>query len=194
MADHQLSTRDLATRSDTGDSVSSLKPEQPADRSAGANLARDKEPLFENAQSEEPLTRERAKDGPQTDTQATETGIDARDENGDVAHASERGGGPDAMGTATANGDRESLLSADQSERFTTRWQQIQTSFVDEPRDAVAEADALVADLMQRLAASFSHERERLESQWDRGDDVSTEDLRVALTRYRSLFDRLLSA
>jgi hypothetical protein len=47
MADHQLSTRDLATRSDTGDSDSSLKPEQPADRSAGANLARDEEPLFE---------------------------------------------------------------------------------------------------------------------------------------------------
>jgi hypothetical protein len=65
---------------------------------------------------------------------------------------------------------------------------------VDEPRDAVAEADALVADLMQRLAAGFSHERERLEGQWDRGDDVSTEDLRVALTRYRSFFDRLLSA
>ena len=194
MEDHQLSTRDLATRSDAGDSDSSLEPEQPADRSAGANVARDEEPLFESAQSEAPLTRERAEDGPQTDTQAAETGIDAR-ENGDVAHASERGGGrADTMGTDTASGDREPLLPADQSERFTTRWQQIQTSFVDKPRDAVAEADALVADLMQRLAASFSHERERLESQWDRGDDVSTEDLRVALTRYRSFFDRLLSA
>ena len=98
------------------------------------------------------------------------------------------------MGTAAAGGDREPLLPADQSGRFTARWQQIQTSFVDEPRDAVAEADALVADLMQRLAASFSDERERLEGQWGRGDDVSTEDLRVALTRYRSFFDRLLSA
>jgi len=85
-------------------------------------------------------------------------------------------------------------LPPDQSERFTTRWQEIQSSFVDQPRDAVAEADALVADLMQRLAASFSNERERLEAQWDQGDDVSTEDLRVALTRYRSFFDRLLSA
>jgi hypothetical protein len=85
-------------------------------------------------------------------------------------------------------------LTADQGERFTTRWQEIQSSFVDQPRDAVAEADALVADLMQRLAAGFSGERERLEAQWDRGDDVSTEDLRVALTRYRSFFDRLLSA
>ena len=84
--------------------------------------------------------------------------------------------------------------ATDRTEHFTNRWQEIQTSFVDQPRDAVAEADSLVADLMQRLAASFSQERERLEAQWDRGDDVSTEDLRVALTRYRSFFDRLLSA
>ena len=88
----------------------------------------------------------------------------------------------------------EPLLPSDQTERFTSRWQEIQTSFVDQPRDAVAGADALVADLMQRLAASFSQERERLEGQWDRGDDVSTEDLRIALTRYRSFFDRLLAA
>ena len=108
-----------------------------------------------------------------------------------------RGAQPnDAGQAATATGDagREPLLPHDQSERFTERWQEIQTSFVDQPRDAVAEADSLVADLMQRLAASFSNEREQLEGQWDRGNDVSTEDLRVALTRYRSFFDRLLSA
>ena len=94
---------------------------------------------------------------------------------------------------ATAD-EREPLLPPDQSERFTTGWQEIQSSFVDQPRDAVAEAEALVADLMQRLAASFSNERARLEAQRDRGDDISTEDLRVALTRYRPFFDRLLSA
>jgi hypothetical protein len=88
----------------------------------------------------------------------------------------------------------EPLLPADQSQRFTSHWEEIQASFVDQPRQAVEQADALVADLMQRLAASFSNERERLEGHWDRGDDVSTEDLRVALTRYRSFFDRLLSA
>jgi hypothetical protein len=60
---------------------------------------------------------------------------------------------------------REPLLPDDQSGRFTERWQEIQSSFVDEPRDAVAQADALVADLMQRLAASFSDERVRLEGQ-----------------------------
>jgi len=96
--------------------------------------------------------------------------------------------------TASPDAGREPLLPGDQSDRFTARWQEIQGSFVDQPRESVEQADALVADLMQRLAAGFSSERERLEGQWGRGDDVSTEDLRVALTRYRSFFDRLLSA
>jgi hypothetical protein len=90
--------------------------------------------------------------------------------------------------------ERDPLLPGDETQGFTTRWREIQIAFVDEPRDSVAKADALVAELMQRLATSFSEERQRLEGQWDRGDDVSTEDLRVALTRYRSFFDRLLSA
>jgi len=96
---------------------------------------------------------------------------------------------PDSKGQ-----EHEPLLSADKSESFARQWHEIQVAFVDEPRDSVAQADTLVADLMQQLAASFSEERERLEKQWDSGDDVSTEDLRVALTRYRSFFDRLLSA
>jgi polyhydroxyalkanoate synthesis regulator phasin len=87
-----------------------------------------------------------------------------------------------------------SLLPADQTEHLMERWEEIQTSFVDEPQTSVEEADALVSDLMQRLMKSFSSERQRLESQWAKGDDVSTEDLRLALTRYRSFFERLLSA
>ncbi len=86
------------------------------------------------------------------------------------------------------------LLSQDRSLQFEERWRHIQTGFVDHPRDAVAQADTLVADLMQQLTASFSETRSRLESQWEEGDDASTEDLRVALTRYRSFFNRLLSA
>ncbi len=99
-----------------------------------------------------------------------------------------------ASTVADAGGEKEPLLPGDQTERYTSRWQGIQARFVDQPRQAVEHADGLVADLMQRLAAGFSEEREKLESQWDSGDDVSTEDLRVALTRYRSFFDRLLSA
>ena len=75
---------------------------------------------------------------------------------------------------------------------FRSQWSTVQTGFVDEPRQTVAEADKLVASVMQRLAEGFANERSGLEKQWDRGDNVSTEDLRVALQRYRSFFDRLL--
>ncbi len=73
------------------------------------------------------------------------------------------------------------------------RWSDTQAGFVDEPRRAVEQADALVADVMKRLAEGFAAERANLERQWDRGDNVTTEDLRVALQRYRSFFDRLLT-
>jgi hypothetical protein len=76
---------------------------------------------------------------------------------------------------------------------FRTRWSAIQTGFVDEPRKAVEEADTLVAEVMKRLAEVFATERTRLESQWERSDQVSTEDLRLAMRRYRSFFERLLS-
>jgi hypothetical protein len=92
------------------------------------------------------------------------------------------------------SGAREPLVAPDQAGRFTDRWREVQADFVDRPRESVQAADALVAELMQLLASSFSDERGRLEQQWDGGNDVSTEDLRVALTRYRSFFDRLLSA
>jgi hypothetical protein len=89
----------------------------------------------------------------------------------------------------------EPLLPAEQSDRFEQRWHEIQASFVDEPRQAVEQADTLVAELMQELASGFSETRSRLEAQWDNeGDNASTEDLRVALTRYRSFFNRLLTA
>ena len=74
-----------------------------------------------------------------------------------------------------------------------TRWSTVQTAFVDEPRSAVQQADGLVAAAMKRLAEVFAEERSKLEQQWDRGDNVSTEDLRIALQRYRSFFQRLLA-
>jgi hypothetical protein len=86
-----------------------------------------------------------------------------------------------------------SLLPADETHTFQSRWDTIQTSFVDEPRQAVEQADSLVAEVMQRLAQIFAEERANLEGQWSRGGDVSTEDLRIALRRYRSFFTRLLS-
>jgi hypothetical protein len=91
-------------------------------------------------------------------------------------------------------GEREPLFAGDDAERYRSRWGEIQAAFVDEPRKAVEDADGLVAELMQRLAETFADERSKLEQQWDREGDVSTEDLRVGLQRYRSFFDRLLSA
>jgi hypothetical protein len=86
-----------------------------------------------------------------------------------------------------------SLFQADEGRGFETRWQAIQTGFVDEPRSAVEQADALVAEMMKRLSDVFTEERGRLEGQWARGHEVSTEDLRLLLKRYRSFFERLLS-
>lgn len=88
----------------------------------------------------------------------------------------------------------EPLLDDEETESFQARWREIQVRFVDVPRDSVKEADGLVAELMQRLAGSFSEERNRLEGEWERGSEVSTEELRVALKHYRSFFNRLLSA
>jgi len=87
----------------------------------------------------------------------------------------------------------EPLFDENADRKFRDRWREIQTGFVDEPRNAVERADELVAELMQQLAQSFSKQRNDLEHQWDASDEVSTEELRVALTRYRSFFERLLS-
>jgi len=98
-------------------------------------------------------------------------------------------------GTVDASPGREQtpLFPSTQAEEFKSRWTSIQSGFVDEPRRAVEQADSLIAEVMKALASSFSDERQHLEQQWDRGDDVSTEDLRLGLKRYRSFFDRLLS-
>ena len=88
----------------------------------------------------------------------------------------------------------EPLLSASDGEGIKDRWEQIQVRFVDEPQASVRDADALVQELMQRLADSFDQERSRLEEQWERGEQASTEDLRTALQQYRSFFRRLLVA
>ena len=85
------------------------------------------------------------------------------------------------------------LLATDVVNQLQSQWTEIQAGFVDEPRRAVERADGLVADAIKRLAETFANERAQLEGQWDRGGDVSTEDLRQALQRYRSFFSRLLT-
>lgn len=102
------------------------------------------------------------------------------------------------MTGATGTPDQEAattpLLSESEIGDMRSRWSNIQAAFVDEPRRAVETADQLVATAMQKLAEGFAKERESLENQWDQGDNVSTEELRIALQRYRSFFGRLLNA
>ena len=98
-----------------------------------------------------------------------------------------------AASTGRTATDSTPLFPNNELEELRNRWSGVQTAFVDEPRSAVEQADSLVASAMKRLAEVFAEERSRLEQQWDRGDNVSTEDLRIALQRYRSFFQRLLS-
>ncbi|MFG2772728.1 hypothetical protein [Streptomyces sp. NPDC048350] len=99
----------------------------------------------------------------------------------------------DAVSRAADEDDSPRLLSSEDEEAFRSRWHDIQSLFVDDPREAVHAADGLVADVMQTLAATFSDHKTRLEGQWSEGERVDTESLRVALRQYRSFFNRLLT-
>jgi len=111
-----------------------------------------------------------------------------------AGHAASGHAGRSTPGDAADPGPRASLLEDGELQSITARWKDIQAEFVDEPSRAVQEADALVAELMQRLAAMFATERAELEKRWAGGNRVTTEDLRQGLRRYRSFFERLLAA
>ena len=85
------------------------------------------------------------------------------------------------------------LLEEGEAEKFRTRWQDIQTDFVDDPSSSVERADELVAQVINSITENFARERDSLEEQWNRGEEASTEDLRSAIKRYRSFFNRLLT-
>jgi hypothetical protein len=104
-----------------------------------------------------------------------------------------KGQEPETLNRAAAVSEPTPLFSESEMGDFRSQWSKIQTGFVDEPRRTVEDADKLVAALMQRLTEGLANERSGLEKQWGRGDNVSTEGLRIALQRYRSFFDRLLN-
>ncbi len=85
------------------------------------------------------------------------------------------------------------LLDQEVSGHLRRRWNEIQGKFVDDPRAAVQQADALVSDTVENIARMFASERSSLESQWNQGMDVSTEDLRKTLQHYRSFFNRMVA-
>jgi hypothetical protein len=149
------------------------------------------DPLVEHVRTDDPLVEQVGTDDPLVDHVRTD----------DPLAEPAPGGGPLAEPVpATVDGAEAGagpaqpagLGSTDDQERFVARWQEIQAGFVDEPRRAVQDADALVVDMMDRLARMLASEREQLESLGETGK-VSTEDLRQGLRRYRSLFERLLA-
>lgn len=148
--------------------------ERPVERAADRAVMHDN-PVVPNA-IERPIQRAVAGDRP---------GV--IDRPSDVA----RGGTRSA--TSTDDTRQMDLFPNEELGGYRTRWESIQTGFVDQPRAAVEQADALVSQVVSRLTEVFTRERSTLEGQWTKGDDVSTEDLRIALTRYRSFFNRLLS-
>ena len=100
----------------------------------------------------------------------------------------------DAAETPAAPDSADQMLFGDSElSGLRSRWTEVQSTFVDDPRDCVQKADGLVADVVDKLTSGFSAARSRLEEQWDRGEEASTEDLRIALKRYREFFERLLA-
>ncbi|AYG78706.1 hypothetical protein DWB77_00814 [Streptomyces hundungensis] len=182
-----LSTEDLAGggRQDIDSEPSEFADTPPAYPGEATSGAEEREDGARQEPADEPGASEAAYDP---------GGRGVADEYGDREAADDSGGmeaGDDPGGTHTA-GDNEPLLGAEQEE-FRARWQQIQSRFVDDPKDSVNAADQLVAETMQALATTFSSHKRDLEGQWHRGEKVPTEDLRLALQQYRSFFNRLLS-
>jgi len=100
---------------------------------------------------------------------------------------------PESAQQSPGSAQLEALFPPDVAARYRTRWAEVQSGFVDDPRRAVANGDELVAEVMKNLAESFTHECERLEGELSRTGEASTETLRVGLRRYRSFFERLLA-
>jgi hypothetical protein len=101
-------------------------------------------------------------------------------------------GGDDASASDGDSSTKRPLFADDVLAGFRERWDDVQAGFVDDPRECVEKADDLVADVAHKLMTGFSDARLRLEEQWARGEDASTEELRLALKRYRVFFQRLL--
>ena len=172
-----LSTADLAAQQPTDTA--------PHGRAAPADLP-GRDPTDDELRREDLTAEARTRDTTVVEDRPSDQGPATTPADAPAAQAASRG----TAGTPSSTG---SLLAAEDAEGFRVRWTDIQTGFVDAPRRAVEQADALVAELMQHLARTFADERDRLEGQWDRGDDVPTDNLRDAFQRYRSFFERLLA-
>ena len=126
-----------------------------------------------------------------TDTFIEETAGEELHRSRQAVHSREEG--PRDRERSTMERELIPLLGETEAEEFRSHWQDIQTNFVDDPSHSVERADELVARVINSITENFAAERDSLEEQWNRGEEVSTEDLRLAMKRYRSFFNRLLT-
>jgi hypothetical protein len=174
-----LSTEDLAHQ----------PPARPAEPAAEPEAAARRAPVFPGESTGEVATERPPRREQPTTTDTPRPGT------ADTTTDTPRPGTADTATTGTTDTPREAsrLLPADDEQAFRDRWRETQSTFVDDPREAVHTADALVADVMRTLAATFAQHKQDLEAQWSQGERVDTESLRRMLQRYRSFFNRLLS-
>jgi len=177
----EFSTADLAGGTPTRTPETRERDEM-RERNASVGT-RDPKTEMRDAEARESFTRDTPAT-PQTPPPPAQPAMSSTRKASELANPAARDG---------ADTSAEPLFPSGEAEGFRARWVEIQTGFIDEPRSTVEHADSLVAEMMKRLAQVFADERGKLEEQWSRGDDISTEDLRQALRRYRSFFDRLLS-
>ncbi|WP_017236473.1 hypothetical protein [Streptomyces sp. SS] len=193
---------DAADRTDQG----TQDEETGTDRTREAVAEPDRRPRDDTAETEGDTAENRLTRDDDTGTGRTRDDVDRT--RGDTAGTDRASGdtagaaqprsddaGTDRMDSADASdADGSSrLLSSEDEQDFRSRWHEIQSLFVDDPREAVHSADGLVADVMRTLAATFADHRQDLEGQWNKGEDVDTESLRMALRQYRTFFNRLLT-
>jgi hypothetical protein len=156
---------------------------------AAANSSADEAPVprHESSEGMEPST---ARTEPSADTSSTESEPLTTGDESSAARTE-----PPQMETEPSSepSTERSLLADNDLSGLRSRWDDVQAAFVDNPKECVQKADTLVAEVVDQLTTGFSEARSRLEAQWARGESASTEDLRVALKRYRDFFQRLLS-
>jgi hypothetical protein len=126
-------------------------------------------------------------------TEPDEAGLSAAQTESAITSTEPAGGMAHPTPSRTESSTDRPLFADDELAELRARWDNVQTGFVDDPQDCVQKADGLVSDVVEQLTNGFTEARSRLEQQWGRGEQASTEDLRVALKRYREFFDRLLA-
>ena len=168
---------------------SSIAPAGPSNAPTESTI-----PAAESAATRTDAGRHMQAQGPiSNETEPDEAGLPAAHTESAITGTETAGAtaGPTRSG-AESSTDRP-LFADDELSELRARWDNVQTGFVDDPQDCVQKADGLVSDVVEQLTNGFTEARSRLEQQWGRGEEASTEDLRVALKRYREFFDRLLA-